>query len=132
MISYLVDTSVIIDYLRGKERAVSLLNSLEGDFFSSYVCLAELYEGVYRANNKKKTTEIIANFFATLSGIYGLNEEVAKKFGEIRADLKQKGTIIEDLDLMLGATCIVHDLTLITFNQKHFSHIKTLRLYPIS
>lgn len=129
MSSYLVDTSVIIDYLRGKEDMVTLLNTIEGELFSSYICLAELYEGVYRVRNTEEMGRVVINFFTTLSGIYGIDGDIAKKFGEIRADLKKKGQIIEDLDLLLVATCLVNNLTLITFNKKHFSHIDNLRLY---
>ena len=41
--------------------------------------------------------------------------------------LKKQGNIIEDIDLFIAATCIVYDLTLITFNQKHFLHIPDLK-----
>lgn len=130
MKSYLLDTSVIIDYLRGKSEAVDLLNDLEGELYSSNICLAELYEGVYRVSNSQKIREGVINFFATLSGVFSVDEAVAEKFGQIRAGLKEKGNVIEDLDIFIAATCVAHDLTLITFNQKHFSHIENLRLYP--
>lgn len=129
MKSYLLDTSVIIDYLRGKKDAVELLNTTEGQFFSSYVCLAEIYEGIHRVSNREEKEEVATNFFASLSGIYGIDWEIAKKFGEIRANLKRRGKVIEDLGILLAATCLVHNLTFITFNQKHFSRIGDLRLY---
>lgn len=129
MIFYLLDTSVIIDYLRGKETAVQLLDNLEGEFSSSYICMSEIYEGVYRVNNSKEIVKAVTEFFTSLSSIYGVDEGVAKKLGEIRADLKRKGILIEDLDLLIAATCLVYDLTLITFNQKHFSRIAKLKLY---
>ncbi len=131
MKSYLLDTSVIIDYLRGKPQAVDLLNGISGGLYSSYICLAELYEGVHRVRNREEIEKIVTDFFMSLSLVYGVDEKIAQKFGEIRADLKRKGTVIEDLDLFLAATCLVHDLTLITFNQKHFSHVDQLLIYPI-
>src|SRR3989344_1819865 len=115
MISYLVDTSTIIDYLRGRQPSVELLNTIEGELVSSYICLAELYEGVYRVTNTTEMEKIVNKFFASLSFVYGVDAKIAKKFGEIRAQLKIKGAVIEDLDLMLAATCLVYDLTLITF-----------------
>ena len=130
MTSYLVDSSVIIDYLRGKEAAVILLDNIKGELFSSYVCLSELYEGVYRVENSKDLAKIVTKFFGSLSDVYGIDENIARKFGEIRAYLKKKGSVIEDLDILLAATCLVYDLTLITFNRKHFSRIPNLRLYP--
>lgn len=130
--SYFVETSVIIDFLRGKKKAVVLLDTIEGDIVSSFVCLAELYEGVYRSPNRTKHEELINTYFKSLHTIYGLDERIAQKFGEIRANLKQKGKIIEDIDLFIAATCLVYDLTLITFNSKHFSHVPNLHLYTTS
>lgn len=131
MTTYLLDTSVIIDYLRGKPDAVKLLDTTEGEFFSSYICLAEIYEGIHRGENKEKMADVVITFFSSLSGMYGIDENIAKKFGEIRADLKKKGKVIEDLDLLLAATCLTHGLTLMTYNQKHFSRIKNLFVYPM-
>src|SRR5579859_2688565 len=122
MRSYLVETSVIIDYLRGKEQATSLLDSIDGNLSSSYICVAELYEGLYRITNRTKQEQAVQTFFNSLDLIYGLDREVAQKFGELRAALKQRGNVIEDFDLLLAATCIVYNLILITFNTKHFSH----------
>ena len=44
MKTYFLDTSVIIDYLRGKEEQVTLINELKGKLVSSYICLSELYD----------------------------------------------------------------------------------------
>lgn len=129
MTVYLLDTSTIIDYLRGKQPVVELLNTIEGELHSSYVCLAELYEGIYRVTNSAKVEESVNKFFASLSFVYGIDAKVAQKFGEIRAGLKRKGEIIEDLDLILAATCLVNNLTLITANKKHFSHVPDLQIY---
>jgi len=128
MKSFLIETSVIIDYLKGKEEAKRLIDSLKGDLSSSYFCLAELFEGVMRVNEPDKHEEAILIYFASLTNIYSLDMRTVKKFGELRARLKKEGTIIEDIDLFLAATCLVYDLTLVTFNKKHFSHVKELTI----
>jgi tRNA(fMet)-specific endonuclease VapC len=128
MKSYLLDSSVIIDYLRGKNSAVDLLNSINEELCSSSVCLAELYEGIYRVQNKLSMEKIVLDFFRSLSKLYPVDEKIAKKFGEIRAKLKLQGTIIEDIDIFIAATCLVYGLILITNNVKHFSRIKNLNI----
>lgn len=120
---------MIINYLRGKEPAVSLIDSLEANLSSSYICLAELYEGLYRITNRKTQEDAVRTFFVSLDNIYGVTLEIAQEFGKLRASLKRKGTIIEDLDLLIAATCIIYDLTLITDNKKHFSHVPDLLIY---
>lgn len=131
MKKYFIETSVIIDYLRGKIRAIQLIDKLEDELSSSYICLAELYEGIARAKNEKKAEKGVWDFFSGLWEIYGLDKEIAKNFGQIRADLKEKGRIIEDLDIMVAATCIAYDLVLITYNPKHFCRIKNLKILDI-
>jgi predicted nucleic acid-binding protein len=128
MTGYLVDTSVIVGYLRGKDEAVNLLDSLAGELNSSYICLAELYEGIARAKNPDKAEEGLQTFFNSLSNIYTVDEAVANQFGRLRAHLKKQGKVIEDLDLLIAVTAIVHDLTLLTFNKKHFSHVENLKI----
>src|SRR3990172_1818448 len=129
MKSYLLDTSVIINYLQGKDHIVTLLDTIDGELTSSCVCLAELYEGVYRVKNRIAVEEIVINFFKSLSALYPVDERIAKHFGEIRAELKMKGNAIEDIDIFIAATCLAYDLILITNNVKHFSQINNLRIH---
>lgn len=127
MKTYFLDTSVIIDYLRGKEDVVNLINNLKGKLVSSYICLSELYEGIYRSKNKNAESTVL-EFFSGLSKTYGLNQKTAQEFGNLRKYLKQKGEIIEDLDIMIASTCIVYNLNLVTLNKKHFSRIKEISI----
>lgn len=126
---YFLDTSVIIDYLRDKEEVVTLVDTIEDNLVSSYFCLAELYEGIYRITKREKQEAAILTFFSGLTKVYGLDPEIVKQFGKLRASLKQKGQIIEDIDLFIAATCMVHNATLITLNGKYFGRIEGLVLY---
>lgn len=128
MKSYLVDTSVIINYLQGKADTIELLNNIEGELTSSYICMAELYEGVNRVKNKLEIEKNVMDFFKSLSELYTIDKQVAQQFGEIRAKLKIGGNVIEDIDIFIAATCLVYDLTLITHNIRHFSRINSLKI----
>ena len=130
MKSYLVETSVIIKYLRGEQKIIDCLNNFEGELNSSYVCLAELYEGIRRVKNPAKIEKTVLNFFEGMGRVYSLNQEIAQRFGQIRANLKRRGQIIEDLDILIAATCLANNLILITENQKHFRRIKGLEIWP--
>jgi predicted nucleic acid-binding protein len=37
--------------------------------------------------------------------------------------------MVADLDLLIAATALAYDLTLLTFNRRHFQRIPNLRLY---
>lgn len=126
---YFIETSVIVAYLREKQKAIELIDKLGGELTSSYVCMAELYEGVHRVRNGEKAEKGVLDFFAGLNEIFELDKDIAKTFGEIRANLKKGGKVIEDIDILIATTCIANNLTLVTFNPKHFSRIKDLKLH---
>jgi len=134
MKKYFLETSVIINFLRGKQEMIEMVENLEGELVSSYVCLAELFEGVYRTpiNERNKVEKGVKDFFAGLGEIYGLDKEIAEKFGQIRTELKARGKVIEDLDILVGATCLSYDLILVTGNLEHFKRIEGLRLAKVS
>lgn len=46
----------------------------------------------------------------------------------IYADLRRKGTLIEDADILIAGTALAHDAILVTRNLKHFERIEGLRL----
>lgn len=131
MNAYLIDTSVIINYLRDSGSTVDIVNNLEGELTSSYICLAELYEGISRVREKEKAENQVLDFFAGLNQTYGVDGDIAKHFGQIRAHLKTGGMVIEDLDILLAATCLANNLILVTANSKHFSRVPNLEILPI-
>jgi tRNA(fMet)-specific endonuclease VapC len=53
---------------------------------------------------------------------------VAHRFGEIQAALVDVGHPAPQMDLLIAATALVHDLTLVTHNQQDFANIPGLRL----
>lgn len=128
MTKYFLETSVIINYIRGKKETVVLVDSLEGELTSSFVCLSELYEGIFRVREKSVLEETILDFFSGLSEVFGVDKDVAKMFGSIRANLKEKGQVIEDIDIFLAATCVAYNLTLVTANSAHFRRVEELEI----
>lgn len=128
MPDYFIETSSIIGYVNGDKKVISQINDFGGKLTSSYICLAELYEGIYRGRDKVLIEKIILDFFKSLSQIYTVDLEVAKTFAKIRIDLKKRGEIIEDIDILIAATCIVNNLSLVTANVKHFSRIPGLQI----
>lgn len=132
--SFLVETSVIIAYLKNLPQGTKILTKLSGQLVSSVICLGELYQGVFLVSkkDKQKVKNGIDKFFQSLNAILPISPETAKIFGEVRASLLQKGRAIPDLDLLIAATCLSENLTLVTLNLKHFKRIPGLKLHPLS
>ena len=52
-----------------------------------------------------------------------------ERFGVVRGDLQRRGQTIGDPDILIAATALHHDLTLLTRNLRHFTRIPGLMLY---
>jgi tRNA(fMet)-specific endonuclease VapC len=61
-----------------------------------------------------------------------VTEPIAVRFVEIRALLTRQGELISDFDMLIGATALHYNLTVLTFNLRHFSRIPDLNLYQPS
>ena len=53
------------------------------------------------------------------------------KFAKLRAGLRKEGNLIDNMDLLIAATCLVNKLTLITGNVKHFQRVPGLKILRI-
>ena len=125
---YLLDTTWAVNYLRGRDATVKKILSLKSEGLAiSIVTLAELYEGVYRSANPALAEGHLKDFLSGLS-ILGVNEEICRIFGRERAKLRQKGTPIGDIDLLIASTSLHHDLVLLTDNVKHFKQVEGLKI----
>lgn len=124
---YLVETDWAVHYLRGRGDIVRKLEELQPDGLAiSVISLAELYAGVYISNNPVMAEEKFKNFLATLRTL-SVDLETCRIFGREQARLRREGQLIENFDLLIGATCFQHDLTLLTNNRQHFERIEGLK-----
>ncbi len=58
-----------------------------------------------------------------------LDDEIMFRFAEIRSSLRKSGQLIPDFDLLVGATALRHNLTVLTSNYKHLQRIPGLEIY---
>ena len=54
------------------------------------------------------------------------NDKAANHFGQIKSDLKKKGEILSDADIMIVSIAFANNFTLVTNNLKHFARIRDL------
>ena len=90
----------------------------------SAVSVGELWFGICRLPKSRRQTQLHA-WFAQLQSGYRANilpadEAVLLEFGKLAAKLEAMGRPQEDFDVLIAATALVHDLTLVTRNVKHF------------
>lgn len=110
-----LDTNVVIGALNGVPAIRAALNSLDpaDEVLLSAIVLAELRYGALcsakRQENLTRVDEISALFeFA------GITREVAIRFAEIKSELRARGIIKSDADLLIAATALANDAVLAT------------------
>lgn len=125
--SYLADTDVIIDHLRGKQR-LDKTKVLKGVAIS-IITLGELLYGAYKSVNKEKTLKTIFGFIESLSiKIINLDEKSIDQYAQYKAQLEETGNRLDDFDLLIASTAKINELVLLTRNIKHFLRIKNLKI----
>ena len=130
MNGYLVDTDWIIDSLHGQTEATETLIQLASHgLFVSLISYGELYEGAYYAVDASAALRGLTEFLRG-KRLVPLSRSIMERFGVVRRGLRRHGLAIGDTDLMIAATALQHDLTLLTRNYRHFARIPALELYP--
>jgi tRNA(fMet)-specific endonuclease VapC len=125
--SHLLDTDIYSAYLRGNKQVLSRFLQHSSGLYISIVSLAELYSWVYMADNPAKREEGLHSMLSDVS-VLQLDDNIARKCGEIRALLQRQGAIVPTLDILIAATALVNDLIVVTHNQRHFRVVPDLRL----
>jgi predicted nucleic acid-binding protein len=126
--TYLVDSDWVVHHLNGHPAIIQRLQDLQPESLGlSVVALAELYEGVYYARDPEASERGLNTFLESVT-VMGLDGETAKIFGRERGRLRAAGLMIGDFDLLIGATALRHNLTLLTNNRRHFERIDGLRI----
>lgn len=127
--TYLVDSDYIADYLVAKPQATELLSSLAPYGIAiSILSVGEIYEGIYYGYHPEKATKQFQQFLKAVSTIH-LTAQIMQQFARIRGELRRSGRIIGDFDILIAATTIQHDLTLVTRNMRDYERIPQLKLY---
>jgi predicted nucleic acid-binding protein len=110
----LIDTDVLIDYLRDHADAVAYLESLTEQAFISAITVAELYAGVREGEERAALDSFIKAFEIVL-----VDEVIAVKGGLYRRDYR-KSHNVGLADAIIAASAESKNAKLVTLNNKHF------------
>jgi len=126
---YLLDTNACIRILNNTSPIlISRLkqhNPLE--ILLCSVVKAELTYGAYHSSRAAENLRLLNRFFDPYLSI-PFDDSCIEAYGQIRSDLIRRGTPIGPNDLLIAATAVANNLTLITANTNVFSHVAGLLL----
>ena len=132
MSGYLVDTDWIIDVLHGQPTATQTLLALaDQGLYVSLITYGELYQGAYYGRDPKTALRGLRAFLRG-KRMLSLTRRIVERFAIVRGYLRQQGLTLGDPDILIAATAIEHDLTLLTRNTRHFTRIPGLAIYQSS
>ena len=116
MAEYLLDTTIIIDHLRGDIKANTYLEEIgqRGDVAGCCcVNIAEIYSGML-VKEEEKTNRFINSLY-----YYEVTREISKAAGKLRQKYFKTGITLATTDVIIGATALIYNLILVTKNIKH-------------
>lgn len=126
MTKVLVDTNILIDYLRAKRGPIVELFQLQEkghvQLYLSSLTVMELYAGL---SSSKIQDELDAVFNACF--IIPFDQVIARFAGELKRDKKFRAVPLADF--LIGTTALWLEAQLATRNQKHFTGIPGLKFF---
>jgi tRNA(fMet)-specific endonuclease VapC len=129
-VTYLLDTNIVSYILKRRKTTIESklreVRRLGQNVFLSCITYYEVKRGLLYANATRQLSE-----FDSFSSKYQIllldNIEIIEKACEIHADLKIKGTPIQDVDVLIAATAITRGLILVS-NDSDLQRVEGLNL----
>ena len=109
--NYLIDSDIVIWYLKDREKEVNLLKQLElkGNVLISVVTITEVRAGLYK--EVSIIIKLLQEYFLPIP----VNSQIAELAGEFRQKYN-----LGIADMLIAATAVITQSKLITYNKKHF------------
>ena len=116
----LMDTDVLIEYLRGRSEAVEYVEGLTSDLYLSVISVTELSAGVKGEEEERSLNQLLQAFV-----VLPLTEKAARLGGLYQRDYRSShGTGIADA--LIAATADENGAELVTFSRRHFPMVSRI------
>jgi tRNA(fMet)-specific endonuclease VapC len=114
MKNILIDSDILIDFLRGKVTAREFLLSVaeENTLYCSVITVAEIYAGM-REEEKEQTDDLLNSL-----NIVEVNRAIAEKAGRYKQQIRRQTLELDDCMIAASAFCL--KALLVTSNGKHY------------
>jgi predicted nucleic acid-binding protein len=124
-VSFLVDTDICSAHLKNVGIVTNRFLQYTGRLHISAITLGELYTWALRAKASPRRMQSLLELLNDVT-VLPVDDDVARKFGEVHAGLLDAGRTSPGLDLMIASTALVHGLTLVTHNTQDFALVPGL------
>jgi tRNA(fMet)-specific endonuclease VapC len=126
---FVLDSNIISYYFRGDAQVVPRLQALSpADIGVPTIVEYELRHGLMRLQPEASAPRMAAlNQLLQPVQILPFDSACAEQAARLRADLETSGTPIGPHDVLIAATALRHQATLVTRNVREFSRVKGLQ-----
>jgi len=124
-VKYIVDTNILIYYLRNKSDSLQKLLFINNELAVSSVTVAELVYGAQKSLHIEKNMQAVIKTLSYFN-VVDFSKDDAFEYGDIRAYLEKQGTPIGDHDMQIAAQARRLGLIVVTANVSEFSRVKNL------
>jgi tRNA(fMet)-specific endonuclease VapC len=125
---YLLDTDTIIYAIKGERQVTRRLEETAGQPKAvSVITYGELFFGAMKSAAPQANLAKVRRV-GELFPVIEVSRAVMETFGSLKAELQKRGEAVDDFDLVIASTALVHSYSLVTNNERHFRNIPGLRL----
>jgi tRNA(fMet)-specific endonuclease VapC len=126
MMGFLIDTNICSAHLKNARNVSGRFLQYAGSLSISAVTLGELASWALRSKTRKHLA--VLDDFLNYVDVLDVDRKVGWKYGELNRHLLDRGLPPPAMDLLIAATAIVHNLTLVTHNARDFVNIPGLTM----
>ncbi len=125
---FLLDTCVLSDFAKGDVSTRIHLNRVPPrDIAVSTITEMEISYGLRLNPKAARLHTVMDELFAAIE-LLGFDRAAARAAGELRANLRRRGTPIGAYDILIAGVALSNDLTLVTSNLGEFERVPQLRV----
>lgn len=124
---HLLDTNICIYYMKGQYKLDEQFKIVGHEsLYISEITLGELKFGVANSQQRTKNQKTLEKFLSDIVVLPII--DVLDFYAEEKARLMKSGNLIDDFDLLIGSTAVVHEMTMVTNNETHFERINGIKI----
>jgi predicted nucleic acid-binding protein len=95
--TYLLDTDVVANWLKGRSHETTLLRQLgPSGLVISLITYGEIYDGIYYGRDPQGNEQIFSQFLRGVD-VLPLTQVIMRRFAQIRGHLRRTGNIIDEM-----------------------------------
>jgi len=122
---YLLDTNICIYFIKGQfELNKKMAEVGEQNCFISEITVAELKYGVENSKTVEAMRKIVEAFIPKFFVVPVFNS--LDIYAKEKAKLRKQGLMIDDFDILIGATAVANDMVMVTNNVVHLSRLDNM------